>query len=478
MEEFDTSRRTPASGSQAPAWEPTVPQALPAVSLIGSDQLRFYSGGRGHHCKHVSSTSSKQFVNREGEAPAEPWRRKLGRSLALPKLRRRSLQVSAFPGGSLGTRTLASILFACCISVASVYGQVQVRQQVQVQQNIGAVGGPFGGGDPQEMEASMRIEVDTIRRVTGLAESGVKKLEVAAIAAVRNAAKKAEEVKMAIPGFNGDKTAAPAGDTLSDEDAESSAKGNKNATDQAFPFPPMRVLDIKKVKEEAIWKKSLASVLSSEQLAKYENFLVDRVKRSRAAAIETKVNQLDAVLSFTPEQRTAMTELVDRKIGDELAKLQMPAGMFGGGAGIVVMMAGQPNTELAVDDLKPILSEVQLAEYKRKQDVAAQGPFGALQRAMPAAMNAQLGLEPTTQSGLGFAYAEKDQSIEVVSVDEGSVAFKLGLQVGDLVDEFQGTPIDTAIQLKRAIGKRGKEPVRMRVKRSGKVVDLENGEAK
>ena len=29
---------------------------------------------------------NKQFVTREGEAPAEPWRRKLGRSLALPKL--------------------------------------------------------------------------------------------------------------------------------------------------------------------------------------------------------------------------------------------------------------------------------------------------------------------------------------------------------------------------------------------------------
>ena len=420
----------------------------------------------------------KQVVAREGEAPAEPWRRKLGRSLALPKLLRRSLQGSAFPGGSLGT-SIVSILFACCLSVASVHGQVQVRQQIQVQQNIARpVGGPFGGGDPQEMEASMRIEVDTIRRVTGLPDAGVKKLEVAAIAAVKNAVKKAEEVKLAIPGFNGDQATAPAANTLSDEDAESAEKDTKNATDQAFPFPPMRVLDIKKVKEEAIWKKTLASVLSSEQLAKYENFLADRAKRHRAAAIETKVNQLDGALSFTPEQRVSIVEVVDRKIGDELAKIQMPAGVFGGGGGIVVMMAGQQNTELAADDLKPILSEVQLAEYKRKQDVAAQGPFGALQKAMPAAVNAQLGLEPSTQSGLGFSYAEKEQGIEVVSVDKDSVASKMVLLVGDFVDEFQGTPIDTAIQLKRAIGKRGKEALTIRVKRSGKVVDLEVGEAK
>ena len=31
-----------------------------------------------------SSTLPNPFLAREGEAPAEPWRRKLGRSLALP----------------------------------------------------------------------------------------------------------------------------------------------------------------------------------------------------------------------------------------------------------------------------------------------------------------------------------------------------------------------------------------------------------
>ena len=31
-----------------------------------------------------TSTLSNQFITREGEAPAEPWRRQLGRSLALP----------------------------------------------------------------------------------------------------------------------------------------------------------------------------------------------------------------------------------------------------------------------------------------------------------------------------------------------------------------------------------------------------------
>ena len=34
----------------------------------------------------LSSTVAKQFVSWEGEAPAEPWRRKLGRSFALPSV--------------------------------------------------------------------------------------------------------------------------------------------------------------------------------------------------------------------------------------------------------------------------------------------------------------------------------------------------------------------------------------------------------
>ncbi len=98
------------------------------------------------------------------------------------------------------------------------------------------------------MEAAMRIEVDTIRRVAGLSDATTKKLEVAAIAAVRNAIKKAQEIKLPIPGINNDSGTTQPGNTLSDEDAESTEKNTKNAQDQPFPFPPMRMLDLKKVK--------------------------------------------------------------------------------------------------------------------------------------------------------------------------------------------------------------------------------------
>jgi hypothetical protein len=367
------------------------------------------------------------------------------------------------------SKTFATLLPIVITLSPLVMAQVQV-QQVQVQQNIGF---PFGG-DPLELEAAMRIEIDSIRRVTGLNETTLKKLEVAGMAAVKNAVKKSQEVKFAFPGIN---EAGPpqSGTTLSDEDAERSEKNNKNAQDQPFPFPQMKMLDLKKVKEEAIWVKTFASALNAEQLQMVDKYLAERSKHRRDSAVATKVNELDDALAFTSEQRKLVSALVDRKCGDALANAPRPAGMFGGGQ-VVVMMAGQQPSDLNAEDLKPILSEVQLVEFKRRQDLAAQGPFGALQRVLPPAVNAQLGLAPPTQSSIGFSYLEKEQSIEVISVEDSSEASRIGLQVGDLVDEVQGNPIDTAIQLKRAINKRGNEPLKMRVKRGGKTVELQ-GEA-
>ena len=45
-----------------------------------------------------SATFPNQFIAREGEAPAEPWRRQLGRSLALP-LFFNSLRIAKMFGG-------------------------------------------------------------------------------------------------------------------------------------------------------------------------------------------------------------------------------------------------------------------------------------------------------------------------------------------------------------------------------------------
>jgi hypothetical protein len=368
---------------------------------------------------------------------------------------------------------LTSLLVLLTLSsVASAQVQMQM-QQVQIQQNRPGL----GGGDPADLEAAMRIEVDTIRRVTGLSDAATKKLEVAAMAAVKNAFKKAQEVKFALPGTNDDASPGQAGNTLSDEDAERSDKNSGKGKDPQMLMPAMQVLDVKKVKEETIWSKSFANALSSDQMVLYEKHLVARANNRRTSAIESKVNDLDEALSFTAEQRKLVTELVDRKLGDVLANQARPAGMFGGGQ-MIVMMAGQQHADLAADDLKPILSEVQMVELKRKQDLAAQGPFGALRGLLPPALQGQLGLPTASPSSMGFSFVEKEQGLEVVSVDDNSEASKMGLMVGDIVDAVQEMPVDTAIQLKRAVNKRTKELIKIRVKRGGQIVELTTGETK
>ena len=44
----------------------------------------FYGEGEANPANMLPSTFSNQFIVREGQAPAEPMRRQLGRSLALP----------------------------------------------------------------------------------------------------------------------------------------------------------------------------------------------------------------------------------------------------------------------------------------------------------------------------------------------------------------------------------------------------------
>ncbi len=360
----------------------------------------------------------------------------------------------------------------CFLPLAtSAMAQVQVQmQKVQLQPNAP---GPFDS-DPVELEAAMRIEVDTIRRVTGLTDAAAKKLEVAAMAALKLAIKKSQVVDDARNGNNLESPSGQPATTLSDEDSERQNLANKTTPDQ--PVLAMPGLDIQKVKAEVIWTKTLASTLNREQLAKYEAYVAERLANRRLSAVETKVNELDDCLSFTADQRKRVTEMVDRKLGHLLVNQPRAGGAFGGGQ-IIVFRGGQPPVELEADDLKPLLSDVQLAEFKRRQELGAQGPLGAMGRMLPPAIQAQLGLNPPAESSLGFTYAEKEQGIEILSVEEQSEAADVGLQVGDIIEEIGGTPIDTAVQMKRASNKRVR-PLTLRVQRAGKSMDLGQGEAK
>ena len=361
------------------------------------------------------------------------------------------------------------ILIVCCMTsqVLAHQARAQVVQNAALNQ-VRIVGGGVFGSDEAGLEASMKLEVDAIRRVTGISDSAAKKLEIAAIAAVKNALKKGPDITV-----NADQQATqqPKKDALSDEDAElKTQKPNpeNNLAQRALQLGGMRILNADAVRKEQIWTKTLSSVLSDEQSSQYKAFLEERKKRDRAFIVQSLVSQMDAYLLLTEQQRTALTELVDRVQGSELAAQMEQRAAIGGIGALVLMRAGQQNDELREDALKEILSPAQLAEHKR-QKVVAQGPMAAMGMERPQAGKIdQVGFA----TGWGFNVVNDTEGLRIQSIEEGAAAEKAGLRIGDFVDSISETPVDSIIQLKRALIKI-KTPFQIQARRDGNTIQLE-----
>ena len=345
--------------------------------------------------------------------------------------------------------------------------QVNIRMAQQII-------GPAVNGVSQDLEPMMRIEVDCIRRVTGLSENAAKKLDVAGLAAIQSAQKKRPADGGAAPFFmaqqqgnfgDGAKKSA----TLSDEEEELKAKEQDSQAD-AVPAAGATPLTIEQVMEEEIWKRTFGNTLNEEQKARYAKFVLERKEQQRKHAVQAKVQELDQFLMLSPDQWQPMVEVVDRVLGDELV-LHGPNFRGGAGQGIFVI-GNQGNQDLKLDDVRSILSTMQLSELDRQQNFAAQGPLAMFNGGQ--AGPAKDSDEKTTATPLGFRFLEKDGGFAVHSIEEGSVAAKLGLLVGDQIEAIDDQPIDTGIQLQRAAkgAARKKGTVTMRIRRDSQLMDL------
>ncbi len=334
----------------------------------------------------------------------------------------------------------------------------QVIQQFN-QVRVGAAG--LFGMDEEELQAAMRVEVDTIRRVTGISDASAKKLDVAAKAAIAALKKKSEANAQGIPRPYPPK--APTAGGLSDEDAE------KKAAEPVLDGPVMvrNSWNTTDVKNEEIWRKTYANVLDDQQQKKYEQHQAERADRHRAHAVENYVDQLDSYLILDNTQREAITKIVDREIGEVLAR-QRSFQRFGQ-FGAMVMMAGMGDkNSVKPEDLREILSPVQLEEMKRQQELMDRGQLNVLEPKKPKkdAENPSL-----FQSSLGFGVAEEENKLVIREVKPDTPAESAGVQVGDVIDSFDETPIDTLVQLKRAISKSNKNWT-MQVRRQDKLMTV------
>lgn len=80
----------------------------------------------------------------------------------------------------------------------------------------------------------------------------------------------------------------------------------------------------------------------------------------------------------------------------------------------------------------------------------------------------------TANSGpaLGVALSQTDRGMRVEDVMQNSVASKAGLQPGDVITSFNGTPIENINSLKEQIRQTDDQPVQMQVVRSGETQTL------
>ena len=359
------------------------------------------------------------------------------------------------------------LVFFCLISTERSWGQAF---------QFGPAFGQDEDSIKESLMSSMKIEIDAIRRIADLPENLVKKLNIAAIQAVDAALKNNPPQRL------GGRLAQPlprAGEklpkegTLSDEDEEDKAKKEDEPAANANLIPGMFTqIDIKTVKKQDPWKKVLAS-LDPEKVAAIDAFEKKRTQELRAFRVATKVQELDDFLLLSEAQKSELTEIVERVLGDHLAMQPRNNGIMGGGGAMVLMIAGQVGKELPKDELKKVLSEVQFAEYESMLIRQAQGPFNAAVPPAGFGKNKKDKSEDLQNSALGFTFKEKENGLIVEMVTADSRADQAGLKSGDIIDGIDDKPVDNAIQLKRAIALNSTKSLTMNVKREGTDLKLE-----
>lgn len=105
--------------------------------------------------------------------------------------------------------------------------------------------------------------------------------------------------------------------------------------------------------EGRFWKAAVDKVLTDEQKAKYEAKLAARAKQTQQAVIDLAVAKLDQDLLLSDEQKVQVREAIaNKKTAHQ--------------AGNVFRVIGHDSSGLDENDLQPILTPGQLAEWKSK----------------------------------------------------------------------------------------------------------------
>lgn len=223
-------------------------------------------------------------------------------------------------------------------------------------------------------ERELAFLVGDMQRTCELSEAQVKKLQLASKGAVASAMEKFEKqqkqmrVRLRQAGVN-----LPPG---ADENAGNAEDADKEEEEVLEPpaFDPVNVLNLVAngvggpagrsggVAKEVRWVKAVEKVVTKEQREQYAAAVKARAAFARKSAVAAFIAKVDLKLLLSPDQRTKLTALVDEEFGKEMAKRvgQNTGGMFFFGG-----QQGRATAPIAHEELKPLLSEAQFAEWKQ-----------------------------------------------------------------------------------------------------------------
>ena len=202
--------------------------------------------------------------------------------------------------------------------------------------------------------------INDIKKNCNLTEKQLQKLRVAAKGAVAEFANEEEKTKreqlrryQQQAGIDPDKKKKKKDDDDDDDD--------KGQFVRNFAFV-MRVKPSVLIESSKLWKKSLDTILDDKQMELYLASKKERERFIRKAAVDQFVAEVDLKLFLESEQRTALTEVIDKKFGDKLVDAIRFADLNRNRGFIANNNKREPKYTKLVKD---ILSKEQLKEWVR-----------------------------------------------------------------------------------------------------------------
>lgn len=271
---------------------------------------------------------------------------------------------------NLFTRFLVASLAVACADHANA-------QQVFFDNGAGA---PFASpnqtaAQKKAFERELAFLIGDMERTCKLSETQVKKLQLASKGAVASAMEKFEKQQKQMrarfrqAGMNLPPGAEDEEDDKDDADDELEKEERPEAV--AGPAFAMNMINLVGgspsnngggVAKEVRWVKAVEKVVTKEQREQYDAAVKARAAFARKSAVAAFIAKVDLKLLLSPDQRTKLTALVDEEFGKEMAKRvgQSTGGMFFFGG-----QQGRATAPIAHEELKPLLSEAQFAEWKQ-----------------------------------------------------------------------------------------------------------------